>query len=999
MGKKITIRFATALLISALILIVCDGKNVCADVISTAEKAIESGQLFYARDILKNFIEDNRNSSDQKENVLKARLMLGRVYMKLGNYKEAENQFQALSNSASDKEAAILLAESLYLQAQAPDIKPKQKPKLLQKCVEILEHHIEKFKTIEPSLIIDAQRLLGFAYKALDSHQKAVEAFSQALKKIEEEAKDYPRKSDILFGIGTSHYQLGNYFEASRELENLVDKYPAFLRINEARYYLGENYFYLEDFESAAKQYQEIIKALKDDKNPIVFEARFSLGWTYSKMNDYKKALDEFIKLENSNPEDEKYPIIIFKIGELYYRTAVQYQEDSVYNSQFDKTVSDKIRDNYTTAIKYLQLDAVKSNKTLWQYAMVYIADCYYKQSIAINAHAPSLSAKTKLEIFEQQKKEINAAEEWLKKFEGTIPDGVDSKLNLLYKFCKAQIHYQFGMLYPKALNTEGKNIHLLASSALFKELKEQNIDKSFKAKAMIRLAEIDESNNALSAAIDMTKDLIEDTSLLPYINLPELMLKKAKLNFLFSKIIVSEKDKLSKKNEALNIITKIFDSYEKSKSPGHLYIVLEAHFLKGQIHIADNESLLAIEEFRFIFDFKNLPDTPQFTQLYIQALRNAGDTYHDTKQYPEAIDLFEKILSLKGLDQETLIHGYTTLITDYENNEEYEKACKLGMKMLENLNLPESAVGAINAGRIYAEKIGDSTKAIDSLNAILKKMNLLVKEDRDSILSTEMQVLYKIMAIYLSDLEKALANNDNSTAKAYLEAMNVKWTHIEKIDTGSQDYYKAGNILGQAYLISNKLDLAEQHYTKMLNNMNPEIIKTPLKHRLELNIGATLLRRAETEKFNNDKDKAAVVEQAIKFLTAAVKSDNNENANIIMGTYLLGHAYFIHPTMPAEEKYKNAIYEGYWKLAYVIKDEERLEECIERAVYIYELWITYEIEKIKRQNKDIIPDESKKQLLFMIQFAKKMLKDSKNKETIQKHGKVLDDLKETINQ
>ena len=182
-------------------------------------------------------------------------------------------------------------------------------------------------------------------------------------------------------------------------------------------------------------------------------------------------------------------------------------------------------------------------------------------------------------------------------------------------------------------------------------------------------------------------------------------------------------------------------------------------------------------------------------------------------------------------------------------------------------------------------------------------------------------------------------------------------------------------------------------------------------------NLGAVLLKRAETETFSNAEEKAVVVERAIKYLEKASKSQDKVAVD---STYLMGQAYLMHPTLPAAKKYKQAIYKGFWRFAYVLPnetkikkvgkkeekiniykdliDQARLKECINLAVQTYEKWIKSELEEALTKN-PVLPRNKVKHLNQMLQSARRILDDIKDKAKNDAHNRILDKLEKQINQ
>ena len=158
-------------------------------------------------------------------------------------------------------------------------------------------------------------------------------------------------------------------------------------------------------------------------------------------------------------------------------------------------------------------------------------------------------------------------------------------------------------------------------------------------------------------------------------------------------------------------------------------------------------------------------------------------------------------------------------------------------------------------------------------------------------------------------------------------------------------------------------------------------------------------------------------MERAIKYLEKASGHQEKVTAD---STYLMGQAYLMHPTLPSAKKYEQAIYKGFWRFAYVLPnvtkikkvgkkeeainiykdfiDQARLEKCIDMAVQTFEKWIKNELEEALAK-KPVLPRKKVKRLQQMLQSARRILDDIKDKTKNDAHSRILDKLEKQINQ
>lgn len=959
----------------------------------TGKSAYESGQLLYARDELNGFVEQNKSVKDPAtlRKVEEARFLLGKTCMALGLYNEAERHF-SLSSKSSEYGliSQVRLAECLYAQSQIFGIDPEKKLAYLNKAVENMNAFTKKTGVLNDNaeLLNDARRLLAFSLQGLGKHRPAV----KILLEIETDSKKYTHLDDVLYGLGYSYYHLGKYFEATQYLENLIKKYPSYKKLDYAKYYLAENYFYLEDWKAAATQYAAVIETLAKTKNQaealLLQEARFSLGWAYYKTKNYKESLQQFQAIANLPKTDPKMPSIVFKIGELYYRLGERSFKNARFSISYDHELRDEVKKQFVEAINFLQKKTIQDNKQLLPYSYIYIGDSFF--NLGLISQTPA-----------EFEKAFDNAEKWYDKFDAISKTLADKTLELYYIRGKGLISYHRAIKARK----EGKgsfHTHSMEAKRLLSILEEQD-NKDLKVTAMLYLANLFQySLTDIPKAVDRYILVIEDATLQPYINQSEIMLALAESYFKWTKMsdpkTTSGKELLKKMTSAIQWVSKIIADYKMELAPEKVYNLLLAHNLKGEIHLYRNEYLSAVENFRAVFEKKHLPKTPPFENLRIKALESTGNAYFNIRQYPEAIAIFNRLLGEKTITDESKFNAYTQLITCHKNVGEFEKAIAIGIKMLDELDLSLGKHGIFSAAKIYYDDMGRPADALKTLELLLKKVGPIKKSTPPPLSEIVIEAWREMMEIHFTELKKAVERKNTKDAKRSLTEIKSIWDILSKTTKDSLEYFKAGKRLADSYLAATDLSAAEDQYKKMLARLKQQMAKDTslaqnvsyLVPRINFRLGVVFLKKAEKE-ITDKKAKAKLVDEAVTHLNEAAENDKNSNASSVIAvdsTYLLGQAYLMHPTMPEEEKYKNAIYKGFWKVAYVYRDKTRSQECIERAVEIFVKWIAFEIETGKPLTR-----EKTEKINQMIQFARRMVNDIDDINKVKKYGTLLDEI------
>jgi TolA-binding protein len=69
-----------------------------------------------------------------------------------------------------------------------------------------------------------------------------------------------PQSADELYSHALSDYTKGNYESAINGFRSIVDLYPNFRRLPNARYWLGESYYSQKNYDQAIKEFELLIK-------------------------------------------------------------------------------------------------------------------------------------------------------------------------------------------------------------------------------------------------------------------------------------------------------------------------------------------------------------------------------------------------------------------------------------------------------------------------------------------------------------------------------------------------------------------------------------------------------------------------------------------------------------------------------------------------------------------------------------------------------------------
>ncbi len=261
---------------------------------------------------------------DVKDNV-DAMVGLGYVLVQRKNYDEAKdklkealklvpNNYDALTSigwsyyQTNDSAKAIdafkkALAINGYLVdpyfglglSQYKNNEKKEAKQNLETAIDIYPDYVmtDEFKQIleKEKDWLDLNSRLGWSFYYMGLFDKASNMFSAELKKN-------PASENAILGLGSIHFQQGDYKSAVSKLEPLLAAKPQ----EEKGWYkwsytlsnLGWSYFYLNDFEKSLNYFKQLLALHKGDD--IYADPYSGIGWCLLKKGDSASAEDNFLK-------------------------------------------------------------------------------------------------------------------------------------------------------------------------------------------------------------------------------------------------------------------------------------------------------------------------------------------------------------------------------------------------------------------------------------------------------------------------------------------------------------------------------------------------------------------------------------------------------------------------------------------------------------------------------------------------------------------------------
>ncbi len=237
----------------------------------------------------------------------------GVCYLRLGLFKNAENQFQQIIDRYPSHQSA---PRSHYFKALT-----YQQRSDLQIAEKLFRDFLQRYRSHNWAPV--AFEKLGDCYSDLEQYKKAAEAYTQAEKLCSNTA----RKIGILFKSGNVYTNLGNEKRAIENYMSAIDlgeKSNVLSLIPDCYYRVADSYYKSKDYQKALALYTKATR-----KYPASQETSwglFQIGSIFKNLKQYQNAVNVFKGLIRSFPDD-------------YWAKQAQWKlEDSIWENEY-KTV------------------------------------------------------------------------------------------------------------------------------------------------------------------------------------------------------------------------------------------------------------------------------------------------------------------------------------------------------------------------------------------------------------------------------------------------------------------------------------------------------------------------------------------------------------------------------------------------------------------------------------------------------------------------------------
>lgn len=280
------------------------------ELITTAQRAFDDG----FHDVAIKYLEEFVPAYPQNPKISQAKVLLGQCYFLKGNYVKAMEMFEQLANQKENKDMVLFWTAETQL-------KLSNFPKAQDLYQELL-------KSFTNSVYVpQALYSLGWSYFDQKQYASAKTMFA----KLTAQFPKHQLSEDALAKSAECDYNLGNFADAIKALENYQQSYPTSSRLGLIRLNIADAYYYTEDYVHAMDYYEQSAKALTSDP-ATVHAANVGKIWCALKRKMYEQAqkfikeATDFAKSKNLTTEN-----ILLASGQMYFEKGEMDQAVNAY--------------------------------------------------------------------------------------------------------------------------------------------------------------------------------------------------------------------------------------------------------------------------------------------------------------------------------------------------------------------------------------------------------------------------------------------------------------------------------------------------------------------------------------------------------------------------------------------------------------------------------------------------------------------------------------------
>ena len=481
---------------------------------------------------------------------------------------------------------------------------------------------------------------------------------------------------ESLYQYAKLNVDLGRSDEAEKSLKEYANDFPEGKYIDEVNDFISEVFFESNDYEKAIL-YTESIKNKTPKVNEVFQKATFHKGVDEFNKSNYNKAVLYFNK-SISVPQDKSFEIKAhYWLAETYsiggkYSDALRHYQHVLWNGKNNASETQKARysigyiyyntkeyRNALTSFKYyVDNNDPQQNKTLYNDALIRLADCYYvskKYSLAIQKYKESIAlSRVDVDYAAVQLGIIYG-------IEGDFKKAVSSYNVVINEYATSK-YYDDALFYLAQLNFENGNFE--AAIKLFSLLISQNVNSRFvpyaflkRASSKYNLQQYEECSKDYKTLIsNYSSHKAAQQSLLPLQEVLAIQNKSTDFDqylTIFKKANPNDESTESIEFEAAktyyfggqyelasNKLLRFIDSYPESSK------LFESYFYLGELNNRLKNIEKALEYYSLILENKNYPQ-------YNRVVGRMAKLEQEQKRYDNALYYYQKLYSIANNKKE----------------------------------------------------------------------------------------------------------------------------------------------------------------------------------------------------------------------------------------------------------------------------------------------------------------------------------------------------------
>jgi tetratricopeptide (TPR) repeat protein len=334
----------------------------------------------------RNYLKSAQAFKEPKIQAL-ARLGLGWSYLKLTQYKEAEDVFVDIKSNNLDKKSLdiLLLGQAVLMSVTNRVYEAK---KLYEQVINL---------STDPLVLFQAYLGKAEAHYNLAEYTQAVSVYKEALDKIDQDKAQSALPQEL---IGKLRYNLGVAYIKQGQINSSVDVFNSIsakdnnqtIKIN-LLLQIGQAYEETGEFSKAEETYAKIIKLYPDAPNSDYLQYR--VASLQLKRLNYNAAIASLKSMLNKYPQTKFLPDAQYALGLVYFQLADYAQSCEIFK-KFQAEFQDsslRAQASYMLGASLISLEKFEEALSVFkgipkldtldiellQKVEYEIADCYYK--------------------------------------------------------------------------------------------------------------------------------------------------------------------------------------------------------------------------------------------------------------------------------------------------------------------------------------------------------------------------------------------------------------------------------------------------------------------------------------------------------------------------------------------------------------------------------------------------------------------------------------------